>query len=179
MRPFENIRVFLCLVNIKESFLKSRQWSRLCAHLCFLLLGQRHPGIRCSSEASHGCTSSKRVQLSWKNFWQLISDLAVRHCTSLSPVSSFALTSHNVTPAFFSIHSQKKCERVSKFSATEAIYKAWQTEPRKGFSVLFKYQSYRKCKPWRITPRFLQFDDWNYQVINFSLKLTGHAKKVT
>lgn len=93
-------------MNIKESFLKSGQWSPLCVHLRFLLLGQRHPSVRCSSEASHGCMSSKRVQLSWQDSWQLISDPAGQRCTSFSPVSSFTFTSHNVTPALFSLHSR-------------------------------------------------------------------------
>lgn len=96
----------------KNHFLNLGSGLPICAHLCFLLLGQRHPSVRCSSETSHGCTSSKRVQLWWQDSWQLISDLDAQCRTSLSPVSSFAFTSHNVTTALFSIRSQIKCEHV-------------------------------------------------------------------
>lgn len=123
------ICVFLCLVNIKGSFLKSGQWSPLCAHLRFLLLGQRHPSVRCSSEASHGGTSSKRVQLSWQDSWELISDLAEESCTLLSPVPFFAFTSHKVTPALSNASAVKwNVNMFSKLSAMETIYNAWQTE---------------------------------------------------
>lgn len=124
-RLFENMGDFLC-----ESFLKSRQWCPLCAHLCLFLLGQRYSSIRCSSELSHGCTSSKRVQLSWHDSWQFISDLAAQGSTSLSPLSSSTLTSHNMTPALFSIHM------FSKLSAAKIIYNVCLKDPWKVY-VLF------------------------------------------
>lgn len=72
--------LFCALADRKVAIPVHRHRSPLCGHLCLSLPRQTYPCIRCSCEAPHGrgCKSSKRVQLSWQDAWELSSHLATQ-----------------------------------------------------------------------------------------------------